>query len=84
MTKHMLALYIGGMGSLEQNFYNRLVRRYGYEDEATVIQDLYLAGKRQETAGAVPDVLVEDLTAIGSLNYVKENWPSLPRRALTF
>jgi F420-dependent oxidoreductase-like protein len=72
MTKHILALYLGGMGSREQNFYNRLVQRYGYEDEARAIQDLYLAGKRQEAADAVPDALVDDLSAIGSLSHVKE------------
>jgi hypothetical protein len=60
------------MGSREQNFYNRLVQRYGYEDEARAIQDLYLAGKRQEAADAVPDALVDDLSAIGSLSHVKE------------
>ena len=72
MTKHMLALYLGGMGSKDQNFYNRLVQRYGYVEEATAVQDLYLAGKRDEAAAAVPDALVDDLTAIGPAGHVKE------------
>jgi len=41
----MLALYVGGMGSLEQNFYNRLVSSYGFEREAQQVQELYLAGR---------------------------------------
>src|SRR3954454_23151051 len=45
-----LALYVGGMGSRERNFYNNLVQRYGYEDAAREVQDLYLEGKREEAA----------------------------------
>ena len=71
-VKPMLALYIGGMGSREQNFYNRLVSRYGYEEEAKTIQDLYLSGKRDEATAAVPDALLDDLTAIGPAGYVKD------------
>ena len=50
----MAALYIGGMGARDRNFYNRLACRYGYEAEAKEIQDLYLDGKKQEAAAAVP------------------------------
>lgn len=72
MVKHMLALYLGGMGSREQNFYNHLVQRYGWVDEAIAVQDLYLDGKREEAATAVPDALVDDLSAIGPAGHVKE------------
>jgi len=72
VMKSHLALYIGGMGSREQNFYNRLAKRYGYSDEAATIQDLYLSGKRQAAAEAVPDSLVEDLTAIGPKELVRD------------
>jgi F420-dependent oxidoreductase-like protein len=72
IAKHGLALYIGGMGSREQNFYNRLVQRYGYADEARTIQDLYLAKKRDEAVAAVPDALVEEVSAIGPAGQVKE------------
>ena len=51
LMRPVLALYIGGMGSRDQNFYNKLVQRYGFEDAAKEIQDLYLDGKREE-AGA--------------------------------
>src|SRR5215208_2456899 len=43
-----VALYVGGMGSRKQNFYNALVRRYGFEDAAREVQDLYLEGKKDE------------------------------------
>src|SRR6266576_3543102 len=48
-----IALYVGGMGSRQQNFYNQLVTRYGYEAEARTIQDLYLDGKREEAMAAI-------------------------------
>ena len=57
-VKPQLALYIGGMGAKGKNFYNDLAVRYGYEEEAEKIQDLYLAGKKDEAAAAVPDELV--------------------------
>src|ERR671923_276 len=49
-----IALYVGGMGSREQNFYNALVQRYGFEDTAREVQDLYLSGKKDEAAAAGP------------------------------
>ena len=53
-----LALYIGGMGARGKNFYNDLAVRYGYEAEAREVQDLYLAGKKDEAAAALPEELV--------------------------
>src|SRR5215218_8081850 len=52
-----IALYVGGMGSRKQNFYNQLVQRYGFEDAAREVQDLYLDGKREEAMAALPDEL---------------------------
>ena len=49
-----VALYVGGMGSRKQNFYNALVQRYGFEDAAREVQDLYLEGKKDEAAAALP------------------------------
>jgi F420-dependent oxidoreductase-like protein len=63
--KPMLALYVGGMGSREQNFYNRLARRYGYEAAAEEIQDSYLAGRKEEAVAAVPDALVDEIALVG-------------------
>ena len=48
LTRPFIALYVGGMGSRDKNFYNALVQRYGFEDEAKKVQDLYLEGKREE------------------------------------
>ena len=61
--KPLLALYVGGMGARGENFYNELVCRYGYEDEAERIQDLYLEGKQLEAIAAVPDALVDEVCA---------------------
>jgi F420-dependent oxidoreductase-like protein len=61
----LLALYVGGMGSKEANFYNRLVSRYGYEEEAARIQELYLEGKQLEAIAAVPDALIDEVALVG-------------------
>ncbi|HET9508482.1 MAG TPA: LLM class F420-dependent oxidoreductase [Gaiellaceae bacterium] len=63
--KPVLALYVGGMGARGQNFYNRLACRYGYEDAARRIQDLYLDGHKREAAAAVPDELVDEIALVG-------------------
>jgi F420-dependent oxidoreductase-like protein len=70
--RDQLALYIGGMGARGRNFYNDLARRYGYEEAATTIQDLYLSGRKAEAAAAVPDDLVRDTSLVGPLEYVRE------------
>ncbi len=67
-----LALYVGGMGAREVNFSNRLARRYGYEREAATIQDLYLSGRKDQAAAAVPDDLVRDTCVVGPPGHVKE------------
>src|SRR5207247_8835716 len=64
-VKSNVALYVGGMGARGKNFYNELARRYGYEDAATTIQDLYLAGKKAEAEAAVPDALVDEVALCG-------------------
>jgi hypothetical protein len=68
----MVALYVGGMGARGRNFYNDLVCRYGFEKEAKLIQDLYLDGKKDEAAAAVPDELLEATTLCGPEGYVRE------------
>jgi F420-dependent oxidoreductase-like protein len=67
-----LALYVGGMGARGKNFYNDLVRMYGYEQEAAEIQDLYLSGKKKEAEALVPADLLESLSLIGPEGYVKD------------
>jgi F420-dependent oxidoreductase-like protein len=72
LARPMAALYIGGMGARGRNFYNDLTRRYGFEAEAEQIQDLYLEGKKEEAAAAVPDELLELTSLIGPPGYVRE------------
>ena len=72
LARPRLALYIGGMGARGSNFYNDVVRRYGYEEEAARIQDLYLDGKVNEAEAAVPADLLEKTSLIGPAGYVRE------------
>jgi F420-dependent oxidoreductase-like protein len=71
-ARPVLALYIGGMGAKGRNFYNDLVRRYGFEQEAEQIQDLYLSGDKEGAARLVPDELLEKTTLCGPEGYVRE------------
>ncbi|MEE3851322.1 LLM class F420-dependent oxidoreductase [Gordonia sp. LSe1-13] len=72
LVRHHAALYIGGMGARGKNFYNTLAQRYGYVEEAKLIQDLYLDGKKNEAAEAVPADLVNSMSLIGSRSEVEE------------
>ena len=72
VIKPRLALYVGGMGARGRNFYNDLVRRYGYEAAAVTIQDHYLAGRRAEAAAAVPDALVDEVALCGPRERIAE------------
>lgn len=72
LARPMAALYIGGMGAKGRNFYNSLTRRYGYEKEAEEIQELYLAGKKDEAAALVPGELLEKTSLVGPPGYIKE------------
>jgi alkanesulfonate monooxygenase SsuD/methylene tetrahydromethanopterin reductase-like flavin-dependent oxidoreductase (luciferase family) len=71
------ALYVGGMGSREQNFYNRLAARMGYEKEAKEIQDLYLDRKYDEAARAVPFEFVDRTALLGSVDRIAERMQAL-------
>ena len=72
VMRPFVALYVGGMGSREKNFYNALVRRYGFDDAAQEIQDLYLDGKKDEAAAAIPPELIDMVTICGPRDRVKE------------
>ncbi|WP_328476849.1 LLM class F420-dependent oxidoreductase [Actinoplanes sp. NBC_00393] len=66
------ALYIGGMGSREQNFYNKLAVRMGYAEEAKRVQDLYLGKQVAEAAEAVPQEFIERTSLIGTKAQITE------------
>jgi F420-dependent oxidoreductase-like protein len=67
-----IALYVGGMGSRDQNFYNQLVQRYGFADAAAQIQELYLDGKREQAMAAIPDELIDTVSLCGPKDLVRE------------
>jgi F420-dependent oxidoreductase-like protein len=79
----VLALYVGGMGSREKNFYNQAVQRLGYEDVARKVQDLYLDGKKEEAAAALPEDLVRSMSLIGSRSYVTERFEAFAAAGVT-
>ena len=70
--KGSMALYIGGMGARENNFYNDYAKALGYEEAAAKIQDLFLAGKKHEAMAAVPDELVDACHLVGPAGRIKE------------
>jgi F420-dependent oxidoreductase-like protein len=70
LVRSYAALYIGGMGSREQNFYNRLAIRMGYAEDAAKIQDLYLAKQHREAAAAVPLELIDRTSLIGPVDRI--------------
>jgi hypothetical protein len=64
------ALYIGGMGARDYNFYNDLAVRYGHGQAAAEIQDAYLDGRRDDAAAAVPDALIDEVALVGPLDRI--------------
>jgi F420-dependent oxidoreductase-like protein len=82
-ARPMTALYVGGMGAKGRNFYNDLLKRYGYEAEAEAIQDLYLDGKKDEAARLVPDDLLEATSLCGPEGYVRERLAAFKESGVT-
>lgn len=70
--KGNMALYIGGMGARDKNFYNDYAKALGFEEAANKIQDLYLSGKREEAMAAVPDELVDAVHLVGPRERIRE------------
>jgi F420-dependent oxidoreductase-like protein len=71
-VKSQFALYVGGMGAREKNFYNDYAKRLGYVDAAQEIQDLFLTGQKQQACDAVPDQLIDDCCLVGPAEHIKE------------
>lgn len=82
-AKPMLALYIGGMGARSRNFYHDLACRYGYEEAADTIQNLYLDGKKKEATLAVPDDLVDEISLIGPKEHIAERLDAWKESGIT-
>jgi alkanesulfonate monooxygenase SsuD/methylene tetrahydromethanopterin reductase-like flavin-dependent oxidoreductase (luciferase family) len=85
-VKPMLALYVGGMGARGKNFYNDLACRYGFEDAAKQIQDLYLDGKKKEATALVPDALADEISLVGPKERIRDRlaaWKESPVGTLT-
>ncbi len=72
MFRPYTALYVGGMGSRKQNFYNQLAQRMGYEKEAAEIQDKYLDGDKAGAAAAVPHQLIDQTALLGPVERIAE------------
>ena len=83
LQRPALALYIGGMGAKGKNFYYDLCVRYGFADEAAVIQELYLAGKKSQAEAAIPAELVEKTTLCGPRGYVAERIAAFKEAGVT-
>ena len=82
-ARPMVALYVGGMGAKGSNFYNDVVRRYGFEEEAAAIQDLYLDGQKTEAEARVPDELLEASSLCGPASYVAERIAAFAEAGVT-
>ena len=69
-----IALYVGGMGAREVNFHNEHMRRMGYADAAERIQELFLAGRKDEAIAAVPDEYVDERCLVGPAERIRERY----------
>ncbi|TMQ91917.1 LLM class F420-dependent oxidoreductase [Actinomadura soli] len=71
-AKIPVAFYIGGMGARQRNFHLDMIGRLGYAEEAARVQDLFLAGRRDEAIRAVPDELADAISLLGPIGRIKE------------
>jgi F420-dependent oxidoreductase-like protein len=83
LERSRIALYVGGMGAKGKNFYNELAVRYGFEEAAEVIQNLYIAGKKQEAESAVPEEFLRLVTLCGPRGFVAERVAAFKEAGVT-
>jgi F420-dependent oxidoreductase-like protein len=83
LARAQFALYIGGMGARGRNFYNTVFARQGYPEEAKLVQELYLAGRKEEAAAALPEEFVARGTLIGPPGLVRERIAALRAAGVT-
>jgi len=77
LGRPQMALYIGGMGARSKNFYNDTFSKYGYEQDAKIIQDLFLAGKKDAAEAAIPQSYIDATTLIGPEGFVRDRLAAL-------
>ncbi|WP_432540871.1 LLM class F420-dependent oxidoreductase [Kineococcus sp. SYSU DK002] len=82
-VRRLIALYVGGMGSREQNFYADLGRRLGFADAVDAVQDLYLAGRKDDAVQAVPAGLVEATSLVGPVAHVRSRLDDYARAGVS-
>ncbi|MDG1114053.1 MAG: LLM class F420-dependent oxidoreductase [Pseudomonadales bacterium] len=83
MSRSGIALYVGGMGAKDKNFYNQVFRKYGYEAEAEAIQELYLSGRKSEAEAAIPQSYLDATSLVGSSGFVKDRLVALKEHGVT-
>ena len=83
MARPGIALYVGGMGAKEKNFYNQVFRKYGYEEEAEKIQDLYLEGRKSEAEAAIPSSYIDATSLVGPESFVAERLHAFKENGVT-
>ncbi len=83
MSRPGIALYVGGMGAKEKNFYNQVFRKYGYETEAETIQNLYLSGRKSEAEAAIPQSYLDATSLVGSESFVRDRLQVLKEAGVT-
>ena len=83
MARPGIALYVGGMGAVEKNFYNQIFSKYGFKKEAAVIQGLYLSGKKSEAEAAIPQSFLDATSLVGPEGFVKDRLQILKESGVT-
>lgn len=78
-----IALYTGGMGHQDLNFHNQHMIQRGYPNVAERVQELFLAGRKQEAADAIPDEYVDDAGLYGSVKRIEERWAAWADSGIT-
>ena len=78
-----IALYVGGMGAREVNFHNQHMRRMGYADAAERIQELFLAGRKDEAVAAVPDEYVDERCLVGPVSRIRQRYDAWAESGIT-
>jgi F420-dependent oxidoreductase-like protein len=72
VVKQEMALYVGGMGARDKNFYTDYAVKLGYEEAAATIQDHFLSGRKAEAVAAVPDAFIDDTALVGPADNIRD------------